>query len=274
MSNREITGMYFSPTGTTQKVIVGIAERICENASGGSNLNIIDLTLPTSRQEPMTFTENDVVVFGVPVYAGRVPNVLLKYLGSVAGNGASAVAVVVYGHREYEDSLIELADILSSNRFKIIGAGAFIGEHSLSKILACNRPDEKDMFIIKEFADRLSMKLSALDKTDTITVKGERPYRKYYTPVKHNGEPLDIRKVKPKTKSDCVGCKLCASVCPMGTIDFEDVTNIKGICIKCGACVKRCPMQAKYYDDEDFLIHVREIEDGYANPRREPELFY
>jgi len=59
----------------------------------------------------------------------------------------------------------------------------------------------------------------------------------------------------------------------MGSIDYEDVADIKGVCIKCGACIKNCPTQAKYYDDEDFIIHIREIEDGYASPRREPELF-
>jgi len=273
MFSRKITGMYFSPTGTTKKVVSGIAKRISENINCDSSFNIVDFTLPKGRQEPATFSEGDVVVFGVPVYAGRVPNLLLKYLSSITGNGALAVAVVVFGHREYEDSLIELTDILSSKGFKVIGGGAFIGEHSLSKTLAQGRPDEKDMVIVNEFADKLSKKLSSQDKVETAAVKGERPYRKYYTPVKQNGEPLDIRKVKPKTNSNCINCKLCANICPMGSIDYEDVADIKGVCIKCGACIKNCPTQAKYYDDEDFIIHIREIEDGYASPRREPELF-
>jgi hypothetical protein len=49
------------------------------------------------REQSLSFTDKDVVVFGVPVYAGRVPNVLLKYLQSIKGNGALAIAVVVYG---------------------------------------------------------------------------------------------------------------------------------------------------------------------------------
>ncbi len=197
----------------------------------------------------------------------------MKYLGLIVGNGALAIAVVVFGHREYADSLIELTDILGSNGFQVIGGGAFLGEHSLSKTLAQNRPDEKDMAIVREFADRLSNKLSSQDKVDTVAVKGERPYRKHYLPVKHNGEPLDIRKVKPKTNGTCINCKLCANICPMGSIDDEDTAYIKGVCIKCGACVKKCPVQAKYYDDEEFLIHVHEVEEGYASPRKEPELF-
>ena len=40
-----------------------------------------------------------------------------------------------------------------------------------------------------------------------------------------------MRKISPKTNSDCTDYKLCASVCPMGSIDSGDVTKITGICI-------------------------------------------
>lgn len=273
MLDRKIAAMYFSPTGTTEKVVSGIAGKVAENINGDGGFRIFDFTLPGGRQQPPSFSEGDVVVVGVPVYAGRIPNLLVKYLSSVSGNGAAAVAVVVYGQRDYEDSLIELTDLLDSNGFTVIAAGAFIGEHSLSKTLAKNRPDEQDRVIINEFADRLSAKLSSRIPLETVAVKGERPYRKHYTPIKRTGEPLDIRKVKPKTNSNCIQCKLCAESCSMGSIDYEDVANVIGICIKCGACIKKCPVQAKFYDDEDFLVHIREVEEENASPRKEPELF-
>jgi hypothetical protein len=65
---------------------------------------------------------------------------LLKYLNTIEGNGALAVAVVVYGNRHYDDALIEWRDILESRNFKVFAAGAFIGEHSFSRILGKNRP--------------------------------------------------------------------------------------------------------------------------------------
>ena len=49
----------------------------------------------------------------MPVYAGRIPNLLLlKYLTSVKGNDALAVPIVLFGNRNYDDALIELRDIL------------------------------------------------------------------------------------------------------------------------------------------------------------------
>ncbi len=76
------------------------------------NINNIDFTLPKTREKSVSFSKNDIVIVGVPVYAGRVPKVLLKYLNSIKGKGALAVAVVVYGNRNYDDALIELRDIL------------------------------------------------------------------------------------------------------------------------------------------------------------------
>ena len=130
--NMKISTMYFSATDTTKKVVSSIANKILENIDGEIKSNSIDFTLPKIRKEPVSFTKDDVVIIGVPVYAGRVPNILLKYLNSIAGNGALAIAVVVYGNRNYDDALIELKDILELNGFKVIAGGAFIGEHSFS----------------------------------------------------------------------------------------------------------------------------------------------
>lgn len=265
-----INTIYFSATGTTRKVVSGIADKLLENL--GTIAKNIDFTLPEGRKKQVVFTVEDVVIVGVPVYAGRVPNVLLKYLNTISGNNALAIPIVVYGNRNYDDALIELKDILGTNGFTVIAGGAFVGEHSFSKTLGKNRPDEKDMAIINDFACKISEKLMSNNKNQAIEVKGNTPYRKYYMPKDRDGNPVDIRKVTPKTNSNCTDCKLCVSICPMGSIDAKDVSRINGICIKCGACIKKCPMQAKYFDDESYLRHKHELEIDFKN-RREPELF-
>lgn len=270
--NKQINTMYFSATNTTKKVVTKVADNIAENVDREIAINSIDFTLPKARKEKAHFTKKDLVIIGVPVYAGRVPNVLLKYLDTISGNGALAIAIVVYGNRNYDDALIELIDILKLKDFKVIGAGAFIGEHSFSKTLAKNRPDERDMAIVTEFANKIYNKMESEDKFKPVVVKGNRPYRKYYKPKNEKGNPVDIRKVTPKTNSNCTDCKLCTNICPMGSIDAKDVFKLNGICIKCCACIKKCPSDAKYFDDYDYLRHKHELEIDFAH-RREPELF-
>lgn len=94
------------------------------------------------------------------------------------------------------------------------------------------------MKIVEEFADKIVNKIATGDRT-LIEVKGTPdPYRWYYQPRDRQGNPVDIRKVKPLTNEKCTDCKICAKVCPMGSISFENVREIPGICIKCCACIK------------------------------------
>ena len=56
----------------------------------------VDFSHPALRQETLRFSDTDLVVFGTPVYAGRVPNVLLPFLQEkVVGGGALGLAVAV-----------------------------------------------------------------------------------------------------------------------------------------------------------------------------------
>lgn len=260
--SKKIWAMYFSATGTTEKVVTCIADELADGKA-----ERYDFTLPQAREVRPEFTENDVVVFGIPTYAGRIPNLLLKYVQSVQGNGALAVPVVLYGNRNYDDSLIELRNVMESNGFHTIAAAAFIGEHSFSKILAAGRPDDQDMAIAKEFASKI-----VLEDHGMIQVKGEDPIRDYYKPRDRKGTFINILKVKPLTSDACINCGLCARVCPMGSIDSENVKVVSGKCIKCCACEKKCPVGAKYFDDPGYIYHRTELEEGYKR-RAEPELF-
>lgn len=86
-----------------------------------------DFTLPAAREEAYQFQEDDLVVLGTPVYAGRVPNVLLPFLKTVRGDHTPAIPVVVYGNRNFDDALAELRDILENQGFLCGAAAAFVG---------------------------------------------------------------------------------------------------------------------------------------------------
>lgn len=275
MKLEKIWAVYFSGTGTTRRTVERIAGGIA------SRLNLpaesVDFSRPAVRQETLRFGEKDLVVFGTPVYAGRVPNVLLPFLRErIMGGGALAVPVVLFGNRNYDDALIELRNILAADGMHPIAAGAFVGEHSFSRVLGAGRPNAEDEALMDEFAARtaeLAAELETAPQTP-VAVEGQEPIRPYYTPRDRAGNPINILKVKPKTDlSRCGGCGLCAEICPMGSIDPADVSQVRGICIKCCACVKGCPTGAKFFDDAGYLYHQHELEAQYARPA-ENEVFY
>lgn len=262
---KKLWGVYFSPTGTTKQIVTVIANELGECCE-------CDFTPVDARQEPLVFEEDDIVIFGMPVYAGRVPNVLLRYLETIKGNNALVVPVVVYGNRDFDDALIELRDILIRCGLRVVGAAAFVAEHSFSFQLAKGRPDEQDMITAKTFAGKVKEKISG-KKPETVQVDGvSYPYRGYYVPRDREGNKIDFRKIKPLTNEACDICGVCAEVCPMGSILKKDVHTVVGICIKCGACVKKCPKGAKYFGDEGYLHHLKELEETYTK-RNEPRFF-
>ena len=275
MKLEKIWAVYFSGTGTTRRTV----ERIAGGIASWLNLpaESVDFSRPAVRQETLGFGEKDLVVFGTPVYAGRVPNVLLPFLQKrIVGGGALAVPVVLFGNRNYDDALIELRNILAADGMHPIAAGAFVGEHSFSRVLGADRPNAEDEALMDEFAARVAALAAGLDAAPVkpAAVRGQEPLRPYYTPRDRAGNPINILKVKPKTDlSRCGGCGLCADLCPMGSIDPADVSAVRGICIKCCACVKGCPTGAKFFDDAGYLYHQHELEAQYARPA-ENEVFY
>ena len=267
---KRVNLMYFSPTATTKTIVEAIGKRLVDT-KGLERGNTIDFTLPKQRESGQNFESNDILLIGVPVYAGRVPNILLSYLNSIKGDNTIAIPTVLYGNRDYDDALLELNDILIKNGFNVIAGGAFIGEHSFSYTLGKERPDNKDLTIVRKFADKLYTKIGN-NNHSAAKINGNRPYRPYYKPKNDDDESVDIRRVIPKTDETCIDCKICSEVCPVGSIPYNNVKAIVGICIKCGACIKLCPTQSKYFDDIDYLRHKRELEEQFEE-RKEPELF-
>jgi len=274
MRVRNIWAVYFSATGTTEKTVRTVAAAAAEVLD--APWQAVSFTLPQERQEKLQFCTGDLVFVATPVYAGRVPNVLLPFLTeNVIGNGALAVPVVLYGNRNYDDALMELRNILQANHFACVAGAAFVGEHAFSRVLAAGRPDAEDRALMEGFGEALGRKVKRLTTVpqEAVAVGGCEPIRPYYKPQDREGNFINILKVKPVTDTDkCTGCGLCAQMCPMGSIRADNVAEVAGICIKCCACVKGCPTGAKYFTDEGYLYHQHELEEMYAR-RGEVEMF-
>ena len=280
MQIKKIYAVYFSPTGNAGKITNAIAGTVASKT--GAPLKKDDLTLPHIRRGVRTYSPGDLVVFGIPVYAGRIPNKFLPAVQTLfEGNGALAIPVVTFGNRSFDNALIELRIELEQHGFHTIAGGAFVSEHVMSDKLAGGRPDEEDFRQICSFALDAADKILALEEGPQdgmaripapVSVKGEDPVPGYYRPLQADGTPANFLKAKPKTTGACTDCGLCARACPMGSISREDIRTVTGVCIKCQACVKLCPVHAKYFDDPVMLSHIRMLEEHYAR-RAENEVF-
>ncbi len=268
MAVNQIWGVYFSPTGGTGKVVKHLAESL------GNALDLpwdaFDITHPAAREIEYYFSEGDLVVFGSPVYAGRLPNKIMPdYERCFFGDGAMAVPVVVFGNRDYGGALTELTRLLAANDFHVVGGAAVASRHAFTDVVGAGRPDETDLAELDAFALRLAKILRSPRKAESDAAKdADAPRAKeklppYYTPLKEDGTPANFLKAKPETDAEkCDHCGICRDACPIGSIDEK--MQPAGLCIKCQACVRKCPQHAKYFTDEDFLSHVRMLEQNYT----------
>jgi flavodoxin len=114
----KVTAIYFSATGNTEKNVKALAEGAA-SALGGTGVEAVDVTCQT---EPalLEFGSDDFVVFGMPVYAGRLPLAVKARLKAFRGNGTSCIVAVSYGNRHYEDALLELADMAEEQGLEIL----------------------------------------------------------------------------------------------------------------------------------------------------------
>ena len=273
MDIRNVHAVFFSPTGNAKKVVCAVADAV--GAALGVPVAYDDFTLSQARQTTRSYGPGDLVVFGTPTYAGRIPNKLLPFVQSgFQGNGALAVPVAVFGNRSYDNALMELRNELEAHGFHTVSAAAFVGQHAFAAKLATGRPDAQDLALVEQFAQRTAEKVRGLTEPPApVQVPGDAA-APYYTPLGLDGQPAKFLKAKPWTDpAKCTNCGLCAAVCPMGSIDPADAASVPGVCIKCQACVVKCPAGAKYFDDPAFLSHKAMLEQNYTR-RAEAELFF
>lgn len=269
MKISKVWAVYFSPVGSTGKmaeIIAREAAKVCRVP-----VEIYDFTLPRARGGIKTFGGDELVVFATPTYAGRVPNKALPFVQELfQGKNTPAIAAVTFGNRNFDSSLTELAQELGEHGFRVLSAGGFVSRHVFSSQLAKGRPDAEDKALMRDFARRSAEKLLSAENAEALTapvIRDGAPVAPYYVPRGIDGQPAKFLKAKPVTDMDkCTNCKVCAEVCPMGSIDKNDITQVPGVCIKCQACVRLCPYDAKYFADEAFLSHVAMLEQNFTRP--------
>lgn len=251
MSN--VTKIYFSPSGTTKQVV----DQIAGNFS--SETETCDLLNFNSAKE---FSDDDIVIVGMPVFAGRIPKSARKRLEKLKGDNTKAIAVVNYGNAHVSDSLLELTDVLRKNGFEITAAASTVSHHSIFDGVAIGRPDADDIEKINEFSEKCIEKIESGESFES-EIPGNRPY-------------ADYKKLPFVITSDdalCSFCYDCISVCPEKAIPDDDpIDTDLDLCSRCTACIHICPEDARSFTGEAFEAKKTEFEKANSE-RKEPEFY-
>lgn len=248
-----VTKIFFSPSGTTKQVVAQVANNFESVKEEYDLLNF---------NSEKAFGEDDLVIIGLPIFAGRLPKTASERLRKIKGNNTPAIAITNYGNANIGDALLELRDILVENNFNIIGAGATISHHSIFSNVAVGRPDGSDISKIDEFSQKCREKLES-GKTENIEIPGER-------------QGIELKQLPFIISCDdtlCAFCYDCVTACPENAIPDDDpIDTDLDLCSRCTACISICPEDARSFTGEAFETKKPAFEE--ANSERKEPIFY
>lgn len=219
----KIIGAYFSPSGGTQSAV----ELVCGLFGDYETLN-----LGGRERARRQFQGDELLVLGLPVYAGQIPAVQ-GLLDGLSGENTPCVLLAAYGNRHYDDALAQMKQQMGEKGFRCLGAATVITPHIFAPSLGMGRPDEEDETVLKEFVRKVTEKL-AREKWEEAVVPGNP------SPAPKKAAPVP----KDRDWDTCLGCAICAKACPTGAMDLSSLLWDDAKCISCMACVSACPTGA------------------------------
>lgn len=230
--------IYFSATGTTKAIVTAISNGL------NGKVHFTDITLPDKRKDVLT-VDSDLVIIAIPVYGERIPHFLFDYIKQLQGNGTLLAAVSVYGNMGFGISLEQFENFAEMNKFRLIAAGAFIGQHTYASNeapVAYGRPDVQDMQQAELFAESIQKKIDMGNFACPEIPKCMLPG--FITELPDSGTRFLVR--QPRIyRTSCNSCGACVQKCPVGAIDPETLKISENKCLRCYACVKVCPKAAR-----------------------------
>lgn len=231
---------YFSGTDVTATVARSLAARFKEN---GHEAPLIDIT-PKESRENFSPDSYDALVLGFPVYSDFAPPVINDWLSRLQGGNKKCALFCTYGARTSGYFHYHTWRILSEGGFRIMMSAEFLGRHTFNvagwKVLS-HRPDEKDLCIAREMADR-SGELFADPEAPLLHLQRPMGYREKLESLKGRASSKERKPNQPVRKTDtCSLCGLCEQNCPTGAFDAHRGEPDPELCIACQRCLFHCP---------------------------------
>lgn len=233
--------LYFSATGNS--------EYVARNIASLNNDEVINITDYLKKNEIIETNSLKPYLVVSPIYISTMPSIVVDilkkshlngnkniyFIMTCAGSGVSGAQVV----------LKKIAEELNMN-YRGVEHLSMPQDYLIYFKVSDSNENDKKMDTAIERIPELARKIR--DNEDFNQSKVSLMHKLSIKPTEVIFNGLCIKPKKFYTTDECIGCGLCAKVCPLNNIKLVDKKPAWGNrCIHCTACINRCPKHAIEY---------------------------
>ena len=228
----------FSGTGNSRHVAKKIAQ-----VTGDE---IEDIAVHLRAHEAGTYQSERPYVFVGPVYAGRLPRVMTKFIEDSTFAGTSKAYFVVTCAETPWVTIRYVQRLAKDKGFELLGFNSILMPQSYTTN-GLSQPEELTRKILDAAEPKIAEVAGLIRNGKTLPA--EKPGKSYMSTIMNRMMYATMMGTRKFRATDaCIGCGTCAARCPLGNIQIVNGRPVWGKdCTQRNACVGACPKGAIEY---------------------------
>lgn len=243
-----ITMIYFSGTGNSKYIVDYLGNKLKENNHNVKTYNI--------EQNPIVPIDTDLLVIGGPIYAGNVPEKLIRWvLRNVPESSANSIVYSTSAGLINANGVDSLAKKLSKKGYNVLAKETYLMPRNFyfGKYPKNTKDEVNEMLKdvnkqLDELVDKICLDALNSKEFENKGVLGKDLLAETFSVMsRFMGKSFSV-------DDSCIKCGICVKNCPENNINFDKDKNIKfsNKCMLCCRCIHNCPKNAINYKGKKY----------------------
>lgn len=231
--------LFFTGTGNSKYVAKRLGDKL--------NDEVIDLFEKIRNSDYSQISSERPLIFVSPTYAWQIPHILKKWIKKTEFTGCKDVYFVMTCGGEIGNAGKYCEKLCREKGFSFKGIKEIVMPENY--IAMFGAPDKgKALMIIEKAEPEIDKAADIISKGGFIKENVNAIDKIKSSVVNLAFYPVCVKDSDFKVEDSCIGCGLCAKLCPLGNIEMRGGKPYwVGNCTHCMACICHCPKEAIEY---------------------------